>query len=163
MFRKIFFIIYINSSIFCMLGGNDSVLMLLFRKTTNVFRNHLQQCVQKSFTTTCSEIATTVCSGIAALMCSYYCHTCVHLCKVCILFEFFFVWDVDVDECLLLFFFSAPHVGGGGIHGYCSIWNFYIKSKLCDVSNQWEEIRWDILGITRLLLIRSLCLHHRGL
>lgn len=72
-----------------MLGGNDSVLMLLFRKTTNVFRNHLQR-VQKSFTTTCSEIATTVCSGIAALMCSYYCHTCVHLCKVCILFEFIF-------------------------------------------------------------------------
>lgn len=40
-----------------MLDGNYSVLrMLLFRNTTNVFRNHLQQCVQKSFTTMCSEI-----------------------------------------------------------------------------------------------------------
>lgn len=62
-----------------MLGGNDNVLrMLLFRKTTNVLRNHLQQSIQKSFTTMCSEITTTVCSGIAALMSSYYCHTCVH-------------------------------------------------------------------------------------
>lgn len=113
MFRKIFFIIYINSSIFCMLGGNDSVLMLLFRKTTNVFRNHLQQCVQKSFTTTCSEIATTVCSGIAALMCSYYCHTCVHLCKVCILFEFFFCVRCRCRRVFVVFFF-CPTCGGRG-------------------------------------------------
>lgn len=46
-----------------MLDGNYSVLrMLLFRKTTNVFRNHLRQCVQKSLTTKCSEITTTLCS-----------------------------------------------------------------------------------------------------
>lgn len=34
------------------------------------------------------------------------------------------------------------------ILGYISIWNLYIKSKLCGVSNQWEEISGDILGIT---------------
>lgn len=120
----------------------------------NVFRNHLQQHVQKSPLQCVQELLLWCVPIIATLVFTYV--------RFAFCLNFFFVWDVDVDECLLLFFFSAPHVGGG-IHGYCSIWNFYIKSKLCDVSNQWEEIRWDILGITRLLLIRSLCLHHRGL
>lgn len=55
-----------------MLDGNYSVLRMLYCSGkppmcsetfyNKVFRNHLRQCVQKSFTTKCSEITTTLCS-----------------------------------------------------------------------------------------------------
>lgn len=121
----------------------------------NVFRNHLQQHVQKSPLQCVQELLLWCVPIIATLVFTYV--------RFAFCLNFFFCVRCRCRRVFVVVFFFCPTCGGGGIHGYCSIWNFYIKSKLCDVSNQWEEIRWDILGITRLLLIRSLCLHHRGL
>lgn len=122
----------------------------------NVFRNHLQQHVQKSPLQCVQELLLWCVPIIATLVFTYV--------RFAFCLNFFFCVRCRCRRVFVVVFFFLPHMWGeGGIHGYCSIWNFYIKSKLCDVSNQWEEIRWDILGITRLLLIRSLCLHHRGL
>lgn len=70
---------------------------------------------------------------------------CVLLCKVCFLFEIFCV-KRSYRWVFVVGFFFLSHMCN--ILRYISIWNFYIKSQLCGVSNQWEEISGNILGIT---------------
>lgn len=92
----------------------------------NVFRNRLQQSVQKSPLHCVHELPLWCVYIIATLV---FTNVRIAFCLKC------FVWDVDVDECLLFVFFYPTC----DILGYISIWIFLCKVKLCGVSNQWEE------------------------
>lgn len=92
----------------------------------NVFRNHLRQCVQKSPLHCVHELPLWCVYIIATLV---FTNVRIAFCLKC------FVWDVDVDECLFLFF-STPRVT---FLDTVVFEFFYVKSKLCGVSNQWEE------------------------
>lgn len=82
----------------------------------NVFRNRLQQSVQKSPLHCVHELPPWCVYIIATLV---FTNVRIAFCLKC------FVWDVDVDECLLFVFFYPTC----DILGYISIWIFLCKVK----------------------------------
>lgn len=83
----------------------------------NVFRNRLQQSVQKSPLHCVHELPLWCVHIIATLV---FTNVRIAFCLKC------FVWDVDVDECLLFVFFYPTC----DILGYISIWIFLCKVKV---------------------------------